>query len=113
MKYVSLVLKSLRDLPDNIEEYRALYGSLGPYLQQGVVRARQQSGGRSGSSSSAGPAAGARPQLSPSTVVVPGRVYLISPGAVRCIDINKCTTETHTKFSLLPYSLSNSHLHDH
>ena len=28
MKYVSLVLKSLRDLPDNIEEYRALYGSL-------------------------------------------------------------------------------------
>ena len=101
VKYVSPVLKSLRDPPDNIEEYRALYGSLGPYLQQGVVRARQQSGGRSGSSSSAGPAAGARRQLSPSTVVVPGRVYLISPGAVRCIDINKCTTETRTKFSLL------------
>ena len=53
VKYVSLVLKSLRDLPDNIEEYRALYGSLGPYLRQGVVRARQQSGGWSGSSSSA------------------------------------------------------------
>ena len=100
VKYVSPVLKSLRDPPDNIEEYRALYGSLGPYLQQGVVRARQQSGGRSGSSSSAGPAAGARPQLSPSTVVVPGagaatpgtpgtpgaglgRVYLMSPGAVQ------------------------------
>ena len=47
VKYVSPVLKTLRDPPDNPEEYKAVYGSLGPYLHQGVVRARQQSGSKS------------------------------------------------------------------
>ena len=37
VKSVSPVLKSVRDPPDNIEEYKTMYGSLGPYLQQGVV----------------------------------------------------------------------------
>lgn len=37
VKSVSPVLKSVRDPPDNIEEFKTLYGSLGPYLQQGVV----------------------------------------------------------------------------
>ena len=37
VKSVSPVLKSVREPPDNIEEYKTLYGSLGPYLQQGVV----------------------------------------------------------------------------
>ena len=46
VKSVSPVLKSVRDPPDNIEEYKTLYGSLGPYLQMGVVRSRQQSGNK-------------------------------------------------------------------
>merc|ERR1719251_456235 len=46
VKSVSPVLKSVREPPDNIEEFKTLYGSLGPYLQQGVVRARQQSGSK-------------------------------------------------------------------
>ena len=37
VKSVSPVLKSVRDPPDNIDEFKTLYGSLGPYLQQGVV----------------------------------------------------------------------------
>ena len=37
VKSVSPVLKSMREPPDNIEEYKTLYGSLGPYLQMGVV----------------------------------------------------------------------------
>ena len=45
VKYVSPVLKALRDPPDNLDEYRALYGSLGQYLYHGVTKARQQSGG--------------------------------------------------------------------
>ena len=45
IKSVCPVLKQLRDPPDNPEEYRALYGSLGQYLYQGVTKARQQSGG--------------------------------------------------------------------
>ena len=48
VKYVSPVLKSLRDPPDNVEEYKALYGSLGVYLHSGVTRARQQSGNKGG-----------------------------------------------------------------
>lgn len=48
VKYVSPVLKSLRDPPDNVEEYKSLYGSLGVYLHTGVTRARQQSGSKSG-----------------------------------------------------------------
>ena len=47
VKSVSPVLKSMREPPDNIEEYKSLYGSLGPYLQMGVVRSRQQSGNKS------------------------------------------------------------------
>ena len=46
VKSVSPVLKSMREPPDNIEEYKTLYGSLGPYLQMGVVRSRQQSGNK-------------------------------------------------------------------
>ena len=37
VKSVSPVLKLVRDPPDNIDEFKTLYGSLGPYLQQGVV----------------------------------------------------------------------------
>ena len=40
VKSVSPVLKSVRDPPDNIDEFKTLYGSLGPYLQQGVVNGR-------------------------------------------------------------------------
>ena len=40
VKSVSPVLKSVRDPPDNIDEFKTLYGSLGPYLQQGVVSGR-------------------------------------------------------------------------
>jgi transcription initiation factor TFIID subunit 6 len=44
VKSVSPVLKSLREPPDNLEEFRAAYGSLGPHLLSGVERARKQSG---------------------------------------------------------------------
>jgi transcription initiation factor TFIID subunit 6 len=44
VKSVSPVLKSLREPPDNPEEFRAAYGSLGPHLLSGVERARKQSG---------------------------------------------------------------------
>lgn len=55
VKYVSPVLKSLRDPPDNVEEFKALYGSLGVYLHTGVTRARQQSGNKSGAVAGATP----------------------------------------------------------
>lgn len=55
VKSVSPVLKSMREPPDNIEEYKSLYGSLGPYLQMGVVRSRQQSGSKAGSTPSGAP----------------------------------------------------------
>ena len=42
VKSVSPVLKAMRQPPDNIEDYKTVYGSLGPYLQMGVVRSRQQ-----------------------------------------------------------------------
>ena len=42
VKSVSPVLKAMREPPDNIEDYKTVYGSLGPYLQMGVVRSRQQ-----------------------------------------------------------------------
>merc|ERR1719309_1022009 len=45
VKSVSPVLKTLRYPPDNVEEYKSEFGSLGSYLQAGVVRSRQQSGG--------------------------------------------------------------------
>jgi len=55
VKSVSPVLKSVRSPPDNIEEYKASYGSLGPYLQVGVVRSRQQSGSKTSQSNSSVP----------------------------------------------------------
>ena len=61
VKYVSPVLKSLRDPPDNVEEFKALYGSLGPHLHNGVTRARQQSGNKSGQGQPPGAATGATP----------------------------------------------------
>ena len=55
-KYVAPVLKSLRDPPDNPEEYKAEFGTLGPLLHQYVVRARQQSGSKGGGSGGSAPA---------------------------------------------------------
>lgn len=56
VKSVSPVLKSMRDPPDNIEEYKQEFGSLGPHLHTGVEKARKQaaakpSGGSGGQSS--------------------------------------------------------------
>ena len=106
VKYVSPVLKSLRDPPDNIEEYKVLYGSLGVYLHTGVTRARQQSGNKGGQTpgvaSGVTPGAGAGQGkeavklaspgvLLPNTPLTPGppsgqgiqqqqnRVFLVSP----------------------------------
>ena len=42
VKAVSPVLKSMTNPSANIAEYKALYGSLGPYLQAGVFNCRQQ-----------------------------------------------------------------------
>ncbi|XP_023337419.1 transcription initiation factor TFIID subunit 6-like [Eurytemora carolleeae] len=47
VKSVSPVLKSLRDPPDYIEDYRLEFGSLGQPLHTGVERARKQSGNKS------------------------------------------------------------------
>ena len=100
VKYVSPVLKSLRDPPDNIEEYKALYGSLGPVLQAGVVRARQQSGSKTAAAPGAGPGQTKEgKQPGPPGVLLPGaplppgtpanlglghgqqnRVFLVAPG---------------------------------
>ena len=55
-KYVAPVLKSLRDPPDNPEEYKAEFGTLGPLLHQYVVRARQQSGSEGDGSVGSAPA---------------------------------------------------------
>ena len=52
MKSVSPVLKSLRDPPDFIEDYRLEFGSLGQPLHSGVERARKQSGSKSAGLSS-------------------------------------------------------------
>jgi len=89
VKSVSPVLKAMREPPDNIDQYKTIYGSLGPYLQPGVVRARQQSGSKT-------PATIAQPKLAemkqvqssitsssaqPSTTLVSGqqKVFLVSP----------------------------------
>ncbi len=58
VKSVSPVLKSLREPPDNPEEFRAAYGSLGPHLLSGVERARKQSGSSKQQQGGAGGAAG-------------------------------------------------------
>jgi len=58
VKSVSPVLKSLREPPDNPEEFRAAYGSLGPHLLSGVERARKQSGSSKQQQQGGGGAAG-------------------------------------------------------
>jgi len=91
VKSVSPVLKSVRDPPDNIEEYKTMYGSLGPYLQQGVVRARQQSGNKTPATSTSTQqkvtevkqmqGSITSPGLMPSSPLVSGqqKVFLVSP----------------------------------
>merc|ERR1712127_1058545 len=77
VKSVSPVLKSMRDPPDNIEEYKPFYGSLGPYLQMGVVRSRQQSGSKPAAPPAPSPApvaTSARPPM----VGGPGQVFVVS-----------------------------------
>lgn len=63
VKSVSPVLKCVRSPPDNIEEYKASYGSLGPYLQVGVVRSRQQSGNKASQNACTAPS-NATPRVS-------------------------------------------------
>lgn len=70
VKSVSPVLKSVRSPPDNIDEYKASYGSLGPYLQAGVVRSRQQSGNK-GAATSAAPAPTSTPRVSTPGISAP------------------------------------------
>ena len=72
VKSVSPVLKSLREPPDNPEDVRAAFGSLGPHLLSGVERARKQSG--SSKQQSGGAASGATAGGSGSSgAVAPGR----------------------------------------
>jgi len=83
VKSVSPVLKSMREPPDNIEEYKSLYGSLGPYLQMGVVRSRQQSGNKSQQAppSTAPPTPGPAPPIASRAPIVgagPGQVFVVS-----------------------------------
>merc|ERR1712168_970656 len=40
VKSVTPVLKALRPPPDNVEEYKSEFGSIGPYLFKSVVRSR-------------------------------------------------------------------------
>jgi len=55
VKSVAPVLKSVRDPPDNLEDYKREFGSLGPPLFTGVEKARRQSGNKpSGGSSGSG-----------------------------------------------------------
>jgi len=56
VKSVSPVLKSLRDPPDNLEDFRIEFGSLGLHLHSGVERARRQSGSKSSASVASTPA---------------------------------------------------------
>ena len=44
MKSVAPVLRSVREPPDNLEDYKREFGSLGPPLFTGVEKARRQSG---------------------------------------------------------------------
>jgi len=48
VKNVSPVLRTLREPPDNLEEYKLEFGSLGPHIHSGVERARKQSGSKQG-----------------------------------------------------------------
>ena len=84
------MLKTVRAPPDSLEEYRAQYGSLGPYLQQGVTRARQQSGGKAAQAggpvsappSAPGPAP-VRPAPAPQQQAGQQKVFLVQqPGQV-------------------------------
>ena len=73
VKSVSPVLKSLRDPPDNPEDFRAAYGSLGPHLLSGVERARKQSGSSKQQQQGGGGGGGpALPPRSGSTGGLPG-----------------------------------------
>merc|ERR1712088_270868 len=83
VKSVSPVLKSMREPPDNIEEYKTLYGSLGPYLQMGVVRSRQQSGNKNQQPppASVPPTPGPAPPIASRAPIVgagPGQVFVVS-----------------------------------
>ena len=82
VKYVSPVLKTVRDPPDNAEEYKAMYGSLGPYLYQGVVRDRQQSGNKSGATApvTATPAVTQQQQQASVRMSSPGVMIPGTPG---------------------------------
>ena len=82
VKYVSPVLKSLRDPPDNVEEYKVLYGSLGVYLHTGVTRARQQSGNKTGQTP--GVTTGVTTSVTPGAGAGQGKetVKLASPGVL-------------------------------
>jgi len=56
VKSVSPVLRTLRDPPDDLSEYKLEFGSLGPHLHSGVERARKQSGSNNISKQSTGSA---------------------------------------------------------
>jgi len=81
VKSVSPVLKSVRSPPDHIEEYKASYGSLGPYLQVGVVRSRQQSGNKTTPSGTSAPPP-TTPRVSTPGLTVPAaaKIGTTTPG---------------------------------
>merc|ERR1719154_385336 len=54
VKSVSPVLRSMRDPPDNIEQYKIEFGSLGAALHGGVEKARKQSGNKPSGGSGSG-----------------------------------------------------------
>jgi len=94
VKNVSPVLRALRDPPDNIEEFRAEFGSLGVHLHTGVERARKQSGskqqqggaGSGGTPARAGyPAPGlvTTPRTSQSTPSAQQKVYVMNPAQMQ------------------------------
>merc|ERR1712200_200989 len=49
---VAPVLRSVREPPDNLKDYKREFGSLGPPLFTGVEKARRQSGNKQGVGSS-------------------------------------------------------------
>jgi len=80
VKSVSPVLKSVRSPPDNIEEYKASYGSLGPYLQVGVVRSRQQSGNKTTPSGTTAPPTTTPRVSTPGLTVPAAKIGTTTPG---------------------------------
>ena len=81
-KVLSPLLKTLRQPPDYVEEYRTEYGYLGPALHAAVLKARTQPAPNPATSSASTAAVAATATPAPPTVTTPTPRGLTSQTAI-------------------------------